>query len=176
MDKNYQILVKYCSRPFESADEMNRQLILNWNKVVQWDDTVFILGDFCFGQKTRWEKILPQLNGYKYLVLGNHDKLKYIPENGFEAVERQMMITITGDEECNNQQIFMSHYPMITWDGSHRGSWQLYGHIHTEKGKKTPFEDKLVPNQYDVGVDNNDYTPVSWQQLKEIITKRNLRG
>ena len=169
-------IIKYCNRPFESADEMNRQLILNWNKVVQWDDTVFILGDFCFGQKTRWEKILPQLNGYKYLVLGNHDKLKYIPENGFEAVERQMMITITGDEECNNQQLFMSHYPMITWDGSHRGSWQLYGHIHTEKGKKTPFEDKLVPNQYDVGVDNNDYTPVSWQQLREIITKRNLRG
>lgn len=51
---------------------MNRQLILNWNKVVQWDDTVFILGDFCFGQRTRWEKILPQLNGLKYLVLGNH--------------------------------------------------------------------------------------------------------
>lgn len=92
-------IIKYCSRPFESADEMNRQLILNWNKVVQWDDTVFILGDFCFGQKTRWEKILPQLNGNKYLILGNHDKLKYIPENGFEAVERQMMITITKDEE-----------------------------------------------------------------------------
>ena len=92
-------IIKYCSRPFETAEEMNRQLILNWNKVVSWDDTVFILGDFCFGQRTRWEKILPQLNGYKYLVLGNHDKLKYIPENGFEAVERQMMITITGDEE-----------------------------------------------------------------------------
>lgn len=44
-------IIKYCSRPFESADEMNRQLILNWNKVVQWDDTVFILGDFCFGSK-----------------------------------------------------------------------------------------------------------------------------
>ena len=65
---------------------------------------------------------------------------------------------------------------MVTWDGSHRGIWQLYGHIHTEKGKKTPLDDKLVPNQYDVGMDNNDYTPVSWQQLKEIITKRNLHG
>ena len=108
--------------------------------------------------------------------MNTKDKRSYIPENGFEAVERQMMITVTGDDEYKNQQIFMSHYPMLTWDGSHRGSWQVYGHIHTEKGKKTSFDDKLVPNQYDVGVDNNDYTPVSWQQLKEIITKRNLRG
>ena len=41
------------------------------------------------------------------------------------------------------------------------------GHIHTEKGKKTPFEDKLVPNQYDVGMDNNDYTPVSFEQIQK---------
>lgn len=171
-------IIKYCSRPFESADEMNRQLILNWNKVVQWDDTVFILGDFCFGQKTRWEKILPQLNGYKYLVLGNHDKLKYIPENGFEAVERQMMITITGDEECNNQQLFMSHYPMITWDGSHRGSWQLYGHTH--QNDKIDFieglTDKLSPTQLNVGVDNNNYYPFSFQEIKKRITKQILAG
>lgn len=35
---------------------------------------------------------------------------------------------------------------------------------------------KQSPNQYDVGVDQNDYTPVSFQQLKEIITKQNLYG
>ena len=28
------------------------------------------------------------------------------------------------------------------------------------------------PNQYDVGVDNNNYTPVSWEQVKEIIQKQ----
>lgn len=27
----------------------------------------------------------------------------------------------------------------------------------------------MFPYQYDVGVDNNNYTPVSWNQIKEII-------
>ena len=43
-------------------------------------------------------------------------------------------------------------------------------------GKDVDRLNNLFKFQYDVGVDNNDYTPVSWQQLKEIITKRNLRG
>lgn len=106
------------------------------------------------------------------------DKLKYIPENGFEAVERQMMITITGDEEYNNKQLFMSHYPMITWDGSHRGSWQLYGHTH--QNDKIDFieglTDKLSPTQLNVGVDNNNYYPFSFQEIKKRITKQILAG
>ena len=28
------------------------------------------------------------------------------------------------------------------------------------------------PYQYDVGLDNNNYTPVSWEQIKEIINKQ----
>lgn len=28
------------------------------------------------------------------------------------------------------------------------------------------------PYQYDVGIDNNNYTPVSWEQIKEIINKQ----
>lgn len=27
----------------------------------------------------------------------------------------------------------------------------------------------MFPYQYDVGVDNNNYTPVSWNKIKEII-------
>ena len=30
----------------------------------------------------------------------------------------------------------------------------------------------LFPTQYDVGVDNNDYTPVSFEQVKNIIEKQ----
>lgn len=69
---------------------MNRQLILNWNKVVQWDDTVFILGDFCFGQRTRWEKILPQLKGKapsKYWII-NRDEVPEI--KSFEEFKKKI--------------------------------------------------------------------------------------
>ena len=32
--------------------------------------------------------------------------------------------------------------------------------------------DMLFPTQYDVGVDNNDFTPVSFAQVKRIIQKQ----
>lgn len=31
----------------------------------------------------------------------------------------------------------------------------------------------LYPTQYDVGVDNNNFTPVSFEQVKRIISKQN---
>lgn len=42
-------IINFDNRPFFSVDEMNRELISNWNSVVTNNDTVMILGDFCWG-------------------------------------------------------------------------------------------------------------------------------
>jgi calcineurin-like phosphoesterase family protein len=34
----------------------------------------------------------------------------------------------------------------------------------------------LFPTQYDVGVDNNDYTPLSWKEVEEKIGKQLLKS
>ena len=39
-------------------------------------------------------------------------------------------------------------------------------------GKDAPQLSMLLPTQYDVGVDNNDFTPVSFAQVKAIIGKQ----
>lgn len=52
---------------------------------------------------------------------------------------------------------------------------KLFGHVHTSKnntGKDASRLDMLFPTQYDVGVDNNDFTPVSFAQVKRIIQKQ----
>ena len=54
-------------------------------------------------------------------------------------------------------------------------TWQLFGHVHTRRnntGKDAPRLSMLLPTQYDVGVDNNDFTPVSFAQVKAIIGKQ----
>ena len=67
-------IIDFCSRPFENIEHMNAMLIKNWNSVVQPDDDVIIAGDFMFSSNLEYlENILNQLNGTKWLVLGNHD-------------------------------------------------------------------------------------------------------
>lgn len=58
-------IIKYCTRPFESVEEMNKKLIENWNSVVTNDDTVFFLGDAGFGSVTKICECVKRLNGKK---------------------------------------------------------------------------------------------------------------
>ena len=47
-------IIKYENRPFNSVEEMDKAIINMWNKTVEKDDLVYILGDFSWykGQKT----------------------------------------------------------------------------------------------------------------------------
>jgi calcineurin-like phosphoesterase family protein len=68
-------------------------------------------------------------------------------------------------ESINGQYIWCSHYAHRVWNLSHHGSWHIYGHSH---GSLPP-----IGLSWDVGVDNNNYFPVSFDQLSEIMKKQN---
>lgn len=164
-------IIGFCKRPFKNVEDMNETLIENWNRVVGQDDIVFHLGDFCLGGSHEWTKILNRLNGKIYLILGNHD-LKNIRQgyaSRFELTSMQMHI------EVDKQKIYLNHCPFLCYGGAYGNTWQLFGHVHTSKnntGKDAPRLDMIFPTQYDVGVDNNDFTPVSFAQVKRIIQKQ----
>lgn len=82
---NHFNIIKYCSRPFSSTEDMNREMILRWNAVVAPEDIVYHLGDFAMGKASEWPKILHQLNGArKILILGSHDRRpRQMLESGF---------------------------------------------------------------------------------------------
>lgn len=164
-------ILKYTNRPFESIEEMDKVIIDSWNARITKDDIVFILGDFCLLGVTSWVYFLSRLNGMKYLINGNHDKS--IPKSGFVEVTPLKNILIEDPEITDGQRITLCHYPMLCWYQSHRGAWQLFGHVHS--GPRTFTMDRISPNQYDVGVDNNNFNPVSYQEIKEIITQQNLK-
>lgn len=164
-------IIRFCSRPFKDVDEMNESLIANWNSVIGLDDIVFHLGDFCFGGAAEWTKVLNRLNGKIYLILGNHD-LKNIRHGfigKFEQVVMQMYI------EIDKQKIYLNHCPFLCYGGAYSGTWQLFGHVHTSNhntGKDKSRLNMLFPTQYDVGVDNNNFTPISYAEVKRIINKQ----
>lgn len=165
-------IIKYCNRPFSSVEEMDETLIRNWNSVVPADAVVFHLGDFCLDTKERWEDIFKRLNGKeKILITGNHDEHKIANgfDPGFTLVTEQMLIEIDG------QPVLLKHVPLSDLDSN---VWQLFGHIHSgprSSEVKDPSKlQPILPNQYDVGVDNNDYRPVSFQEVKKLMIERTI--
>lgn len=50
---------------------------------------------------------------------------------------------------------------------------KLFGHVHSgsmsQSGKDFPRLRMLLPRQYDVGVDDDDYRPVLFAEVKAII-------
>ena len=72
-------IIGYCNRGFSSIEEMNESLIDSWNKVVDKYDTVYYLGDFCFGDEPT--KYFKNLKGkILYLKASKHVyvKMKFI--------------------------------------------------------------------------------------------------
>ncbi len=168
---NHANILDYCQRPFDNIEQMNEALINNWNRVVGKNDIVFHLGDFSFGGAAYWNNILDRLNGKIHLVVGNHDLRNMRPSimSRFECVAMQMYI------EVEEQPIYLNHNPFLCYGGSYDNVWQLFGHVHTRQnntGQDAPRLNVLFPTQYDVGVDANNYTPVSFRQIKDIINKQ----
>ena len=162
-------IIKFCDRPFRNAEEMNSELIRRWNETVPEDGIVFHLGDFCHGSSKQWNEILDSLHGRIYLILGNHDMKHYRGGDTarFEYVTQQMTIRVGA------QQIILNHNPFLCYGGSYRNVWQLFGHVHSGPFSRTGLDHPrlkvLFPRQYDVGVDNNGYRPVSFEDVKRII-------
>jgi len=148
-------IIKYCARPFANAEEMDAVLIENWNNKINDGDLVYHLGDFSWGNSVQYRA---QLNGDIIFLRGNHDK---------DALQNKHLFlrTLTREElTLGGQFIVMSHYAMRVWNKSHFNAWHLYGHSHGT----LPPEGK----SWDVGVDYNDYAPISFEELKSIMDAR----
>jgi calcineurin-like phosphoesterase family protein len=164
-------IIKYCDRPYASPDEMDAALINNWNARVAPTDTVWVLGDVFFRPAGEAQEIISQLNGFKKLVLGNHDKVirNQAPLRAhFNEVYDGLHETYLYDDECAKVFAVLCHYPMLSWNRAFHGSIQLHGHVHS----RAPLGDGKV-RRYDVGVDANNYAPVSLREVLDALATIN---
>ena len=165
------------NRPFDSVEQMNAALIARWNAVVGPEDFTWILGDFCPGDAARWLELLPQLNGRKGLVLGNHDKP--------EAVEAALRAGLLEDAaqyreiEDAGRHVVLCHYPIPSFRDHYFGWVHLYGHVHSAfEWNIAEYSKRLLKNLYvrpdvcrmaNVGamLPYMDYTPRTLDELAE---------
>ena len=177
-------IIKYSKRPFlneqeqefldkdprgswkvsrETVERHDEGLIDAINQRIATDDTLWVLGDFCWGKFREAKQYIDRINCKRVnLVWGNHDD-RTVGE-AFSKTMDQGMIRVQG------KRIWLNHYPMRSWDGRFHGSWQLYGHVHgrlTEEDRERP-----VYLTRDVGVDVCDYAPISFEELLEYMAPR----
>jgi len=171
-------IIKHCFRPFKTEHDMDERLIHNWNSVVGKNDVVFHLGDFLFYSGSNREtteiveEYLSVLNGKKHLVIGNHDGRAIIRARGWESVQDTLMV-----KAYNDKKIILNHFCQLVWDKAHYGSWHLYGHSHGTLGQDKDVHrySKLINflvtrmKMHDVGVDNNKYFPISYDDVADIM-------
>lgn len=176
----HEAIIKYCDRPFKDVEEMNYKLIEAWNKKIPANGIVFHLGDFAWGGYEYWKKVREQLNGDIILIKGNHNQKNMsstAEQELFKYVTWQMLIEIEG------RKVLLNHFPFLCYAGVYREPnklvYNLYGHVHSGPDKKGQDLPRLVytyPTQYDVGVDNNNYEPISWYEVNEKIQKQLLKS
>jgi calcineurin-like phosphoesterase family protein len=186
----------------DSLERMNTHILDEINKIVGINDTLWVLGDYCFTPKGLEEfyarKFRNRINCQNVnLIWGNHDHRNIAPVFN-RTYERYIM-------RWKGRKIIMSHCAHAVWEGSHRKSYHLYAHSHTTAERNLDIfsiicelqpkniQDlaaklaaippaklaELQPGRrsIDVGIDNaaiflGEYRPFSFDEIDAILSKR----
>jgi len=143
-------------RPFATMEEHNETLVERWNSVVRKQDSVWHLGDFCFGKQNL--EIASRLNGTKRLVMGNHDQ--YPASDYLKYFTR-----VCGVAEFHG--IILSHIPVHESQKA-RYRANIHGHLHN----KVLIDDW----HFNVSAEQNTLTPISYADLqKKLPAQKEIR-
>jgi len=139
-------IIKYCNRPFKDSEEMDNEIIRRHNEVVDNKDIIIHAGDFSMrsSHETVKRNYIDRLKGQHIFLKGSHD---YWNKN----------LPFIWEKKIDNIYVVVCHYQMASWPRSFHGSIQLFGHSH---GKSKPHK-----NQWDIGVDNNNFYPITLKQI-----------
>lgn len=138
-------------RGFSSAEEHDNHIIENWNKIINKDDSVWILGDITM-EKSQYYPLLSKLKGTKKVTLGNHDLPQHVPD-----------LLKYVNKVCASYHIkncLMTHIP-IHESELNRFVINIHGHTH----------DKCIdnPKYVNVSMENINYVPVLLSSIIESI-------
>lgn len=178
--------IGFTSRPFLDVEQMNEGLIKNINETVMTNDELWILGDFAFKVNMAAAKqFRDQINCKTvHMITGNHDK-DYTRDHIFQSVQHYKEL------KTEYGKFILFHYPIYEWNGAHNGTIHLHGHIHSTGSYNTAnlqkkyidrFPEKSFMKDsalglriYDIGVDANNYRPISITQIAELMNLRSIK-
>lgn len=160
------------TRNFESLQEMNDELVECINSQVGKDDYLFHLGDFAFGGPEFVEEFRRRIKCKNvHLILGNHD-WRFNKNEGninrfFNSIHEYLFLTVFDVDDIKHRFV-LCHYPIASWNGMCHGVIHLHGHLHLP-----PHLRLHETRAMDVGVEGNNYYPLSMEEVLELMQDRN---
>ena len=142
-------------RPFKTVEEMDLEMISNWNKRVRKNDVVYHLGDF--GEDGKY---LDCLNfGILKFNKGNYERDGKNPQV-LEDMKKHKDVEIYDNDEIKVEsgkfKYVLRHEP-ISGKKPEKDEIVLYGHIHGCQ--------LIKENGIDCGVDVHNFTPASQEEI-----------
>ncbi len=160
-------LVRNTRTRFGSVEEHDEHLIARCNAKAKRGDRLIIIGDLCRNNPAKWRNRLVCKN--IRFVKGNHDTKAQI-ERAFGRCDYELTIKIP------EGKLWCKHYPTAFWEGSHKGWYHAYGHVHA---RYEDWLDRAFPGRrsIDVSVDNaakllGDYEPFHIDEIMAFLRDR----
>lgn len=134
------------------------------NSKVKPDDSLFVLGDLSMFEDNEIEQTKAFLDLLEcnsiYICEGNHDSTELCAELIKHPKVKYVGPVLNVADRAFGMYFHavLSHYPIIDYHMKHNPVMMLHGHCHGMLGVK-------LPDLFDVGVDNQDYYPVTIEEL-----------
>ena len=152
-------IIEFSNRPFNNIEHMNECLVENFNDYVKPNDVSIWVGDVAFGSDEFANELLNQCNGYKILIIGNHDfNKKKVRNLNFDEMHLLQHI------ETEGVDLVLTHYPM---DNLPLPYINIHGHLHA--GGNTS-RDTL--QHINVNCEFHGYKPIN---MSDLITMAKTR-
>lgn len=162
------------TRKFSSLERMNDELVFWINQRVGQDDILFHLGDWSFNGFENIRKFRERIVCKNvHLILGNHDhhieRNKDNIQSIFSSVNQYLHLEVKweGKGKFEHAKFALMHYPIASWNGMSDGVIHLHGHVHLPNNLRVA-DGKAM----DVGVDGNNYEPISMGEVLKIMSKQ----
>jgi calcineurin-like phosphoesterase family protein len=180
------------SRGFSNIDEHNRFIIEEWNKKVDYNSIVFMLGDFVLGAGQKSDEVYKNLIdrlAFKelYLMPGNHFAGgKTLWRNAFldEKIDEYYRLLVKlfhgnvyfipnyYEIFVNSVPFVLSHFPIASYNGQAANSVHAHGHCHGSLMKHEWFKNNYYQGRVlDVSWENFK-APISFNEVMEIVGKK----
>jgi len=157
-------IIEFSERPYSNVDEMNEHLVANYNDYVQPDDIGIWVGDVSFMKDETTNELLDRCNGYKILIIGNHDfNRKKLRNLNFD--EQHLILNVDIDEVS----LVFTHYPMQNliepW-------FNIHGHLHGGPHAGKAAKRQMDLQHINVNCEFHEYKPINFSKIVDMCKQR----